>query len=94
MGGTVHDLEFHEPVGQEAQAPLRVPLWRRATGQGDEVRFLLPIELGSAAGTALRPTVERRLHALFKAAPPLWSASAMAWSLRPSSARSSVRARR
>lgn len=70
MGSTVHDLEFHEPVRQQAQTPLRVTLWWRAARQGDQVRLLLPIELGSPTGAALPTAGKRRLDALFKAAPP------------------------
>ena len=70
MGGTFHDLECHEPVRQQAQAPLRVAFRRRAASQGDEVRLLLAVELGTAAGTALPTAGERRLHPFLKAAPP------------------------
>ncbi len=70
MGGTVYELECNEPVRQQAQAPLRAPLWGRAASQGNEVRFLLPVKFGPTAGAALRTALERRLHPFFKAASP------------------------
>ena len=64
MRDAVDVAEFHDAVRQQPQRPLRVPLRRFATTEGDQVRLELPVGLALIARTPALPAAERRLHPL------------------------------
>ena len=65
-GGRVdrlHHLQFHQPLGQQHHRPARTALGRRRAGDGDQSRFLLPVELAVLA-SCRTPAVQGRVEPL------------------------------
>jgi hypothetical protein len=60
----VHDLQFDQPFGQQAQRPGLAALRRRRAGHRDQARLGAAIELAFPAGAVLRLATERGLKAV------------------------------
>ncbi len=65
----IDHLEFHELVGQQAQAPARVAVRRLLTAQGNHLRLLARIEFSLARPNESWLAFQRNLAALKVLAP-------------------------
>jgi len=63
MADILHKIELDQPIGKEPHRPLRMPGRWIAASQGDDIRFLTPIQYPHSART--RPLTESSLQAVF-----------------------------
>ncbi len=61
----LHDLQRHDPLGQQFQRPAHTPLGLRATGNRDQLGLILAVEHPFDAGTNLLLALQRRVEPLF-----------------------------
>ena len=62
--------ELNHPPGQEPQRPSRLPVGRSGAGQRDQMRLLLPVELGGVDPLAAAIRAQRRRQAFLDKPPP------------------------
>ena len=61
----LHDLQHHDPLGQQFQCPAHTPLGLGATGNRDQLGLLLAVEHPFDAGTSLLLALQCHIESLF-----------------------------